>query len=177
MSVANFSYKQTRYYTQSGAVPSVLAGGVAANSAADAISAPLIMNLVPAVESSVTLTPGTYTLAAETFVSIAAAQTACQKMELCLHEVVAGVFDANPRRIGPTYTGAALVGAALTINNLQIQLQLRDPIFAVGTTRTFVIRINYNGMPDAADSSAVFSTLSFIKISDDSSLAQLSFKT
>jgi hypothetical protein len=177
MSVANFNYQQTRYFTASGAVPAILAGGVAANSAADAVSAPLIMNLVPAVESAVTLTPGTYTLFAETFVSINDAQTACQKMELCLHEVVGGVFDANPRRIGPSYTGAVLVGAAMTIANVQIQLELSDSIFPVTTPRTFVIRINYNGMPAAVDSTATFSTLSFIKISDDPSLAQLSFKT
>jgi hypothetical protein len=177
MSVANFSYKQSRYFTASGNAPAVLAGGVAANTLGDAISAPLIVNAVPAGESSVTLTPGTYTLSAETFVIIAAAQTACQKMELCLHEVIAGAFQVDPLIIGASYTGAALDGAALTMNNIQFQLQLRDLNFVVTTPRTFVIRINYNGMPDAAASSADFSTLSFIKISDDTSLAQFSFKT
>jgi hypothetical protein len=177
MSVANFSYKQSRYFTASGNTPAVLAGGVAANTLGDAISAPLIVNAVPAGESSVTLTPGTYTLSAETFVIIAAAQTACQKMELCLHEVIGGAVQANPLLIGASYTGVVIPAAAMTINNIQIQLQLRDLNFVVTTPRTFVIRINYNGMPNAANSSADFSTLSFIKISDDPSLAQVNFKT
>jgi hypothetical protein len=98
-------------------------------------------------------------------------------MELCLHEVIGGAFQVDPLIIGASYTGAALDGAALTMNNIQFQLQLRDLNFVVTTPRTFVIRINYNGMPNAAASSADFSTLSFIKISDDPSLAQVNFKT
>ena len=178
MSVANFPYKQVRYFTASEGVPSVLAGGVAANTAADAVSAPLIVNLTaPFAESVVTLSPGSYILVAETFVTIAAAQTACQKMELCLHEVILGVTQPNPYIIGPTYTGAALVGAGLAMPLVQIQLQLRSSSFVMAATRSWAIRINYNGMPNAAASAATFSTLAFIKTSDETSISQLSFKT
>ena len=178
MSVANFPYRQVRYYTKSDAVPSVLAGGVALNSANDAIGAALIVNLtVPFAESVVTLPPGTYFLMAETYVNIAGAQTACQKMELCLHEVVLGVINLVPHTIGPTYTCAPLDTAGLAMPAVQIQLQLRSSSFIMATTRSWVIRINYNGMPNAADSAATYSTLAFIKTSDDTSIAQVSFKS
>ncbi len=176
MSVANFPYRQVRYFTASENVPSVLAGNVAANTLGDAISAPLIVN-ADGSESRVTLSPGTYTLSAETFVIIANAQTACQKMELCLHEILPAGFVPEPVVIGASYTGAAIDGAALTMVNIQFQLQLRVLTFHVATTRTFVIRIDYNGMPDAANSSADFSTLSFIKTSDETSISEVNFKT
>jgi len=63
------------------------------------------------------------------------------------------------------------------MGNIQFQLQLRDLNFVVATTRTFVIRINYNGMPNAAASAADYSTLSFIKTSDETSISEVSFKT
>ena len=177
MSVANFPYRQVRYYTASEAVPSVLPGGVALNTAGDAVGDPLIVNVSTGLESAVTLTPGTYFLVAETFVNIAGAQTACQKMELCLHEVTGGVIDLDPHIIGPTYTCAPLDTAGLAMPLVQVQLQLRSSSFIMAATRSWAIRINYNGMPNAADSAATFSTLAFIKTSDDTSIAQVSFKT
>ncbi len=177
MSVANFPYRQVRYFTASEAVPSVLAGNVALNAAPDAVGAPLIVNVSTGLESSVTLSPGSYFLVAETFVQIAAAQTACQKMELCLHEVIGGVTQPNPYIIGPTYTCAPLVTAGLAMPLVQIQLQLRSSSFIMSATRSWAIRINYNGMPNAAASAATYSTLAFIKTSDDTSIAQVSFKT
>jgi hypothetical protein len=177
MSVANFPYRPVRYFTASGNAPVNLPGTVAANSAANAISPALITNAAPPGESSVTLSPGSYYCSADAFVTIDAAQTACQKMELCLHEVIAGVTQPAPAFRGPTYTAAAIVGAALTINNVQVHLEFRKLDFVMAATRSWAVRISYNGMPNAAVSTVNFSTLEFIKVSDDVVLSQLSFKT
>ena len=182
MSVANFPYKQVRYFADSGnaAVPFGVAG-VALNAAADVLTPALIVN-GDLTESRVTLSAGTYSCYAYSYVNIADAQTACQKLQLGVHVISgAGVVTANAAIKGTNYTAygqTPLVAATtLAMVNIQIQLLASSPFFVVAAPTSYVLRISYNGMPAAVDSTANFSSLFFTKISDDTNISQIDFQT
>ena len=181
MSVANFPYQEVKFFASSGNAARLFPGNKPLDDAPDALSPALILN-GDGSESTVTLSAGVYSCSATTYVNIAAAQTACQKLELGVHELDAmGAIIADPAVKGPTfsaYAGAPLgAGVTLAMVAVQIHLTATDPFFVVAATTRYVLRVNYNGMPINTPSSANFSAVSFYKIQDESVIRSVNFKT
>ena len=181
MSVANFPYQEVRFFAAGGNAAAAFPGNKPLDDAPDALSPALILN-GDGSESTVTLSAGVYSCSATTYVNIAAAQTACQKLELGVHALDAfGAIVADAAVKGPTYTaysGAPLgAGQTLAMVAVQIHLTATDPFFVVAATTSYVLRINYNGMPAVVNSSANYSGFSFFKIQDDTVIREVNFKT
>ncbi len=183
MSVANFPYKQVRYFADSGDAAVDFGGaGIALNAAADGLTPPIIVN-ADGSESRVTLSAGTYSCYAYSYVNIANAQTACQKLQLGVHVIApGGAVTANASIKGANYTAYGQTplaggGATLAMVRVQIQLLASSPFFVVAVPTSYVLRISFNGMPAAEASQANFSSLFFTKISDDTTVSQVDFQT
>ena len=182
MSVANFPYQEVRFFAAGGNAARVFPGNKPLNDAGDALSPALILN-GDGSESTVTLSAGVYSCSATTYVNIAAAQTACQKLELGVHALDAfGAIIDDTIIKGSTYTayaGAPLPGGGVTLDMVAVQIHLTatDPYFVVAATTRYVLRINYNGMPVNTPSSANYSGFSFYKLQDDTVIREVNFKT
>ena len=181
MSVANYPYQEVRFFAAGGNAARVFPGNKPLDDAPDALSPALILN-GDGSESKITLSSGVYSCSATTYVNIAAAQTACQKLELGVHALdAAGAIIADPIIKGSTYTayGTAPIAGGQTLDMVAVQIHLTatDPYFVVAATTRYVLRINYNGMPVNTNSSANFSAFSFFKIQDDTVIREVNFKT
>ena len=181
MSVANYPYQDVRFFVDSGNTPVAFGGaGAALNAAADAISPALIAN-GDGSESRVTLATGVYSCYAYSYVNIANAQTACQKLQLGVHVIAGGVVTANAAIKGANYTAYGstplVAGDTLAMVNIQIQLLASSPFLVVAAPTSYVLRISSNGMPAAVASTANFSSLFFTKISDDTNVPSVDFQT
>jgi hypothetical protein len=103
MSVANFPYQEVRFFASGGNAARPFPGNKPLNDPPDSTSPALILN-GDGGESTITLSPGVYSCSATTYVLIAAAQTACQKLELGVHALDAlGAIIADPIIKGSTY--------------------------------------------------------------------------